>query len=69
MSDISKCVGKDCPIKEECYRFTAPINEYWQAWLGDTPHNKENSDNFKCDLFWDYADNITGIDNTVKVLK
>jgi len=32
MADITKCYGQDCPIKETCYRFTAPVNEYLQGW-------------------------------------
>ena len=30
--DGTKCEGKDCPFKEECYRFTAPVNEYGQSY-------------------------------------
>jgi hypothetical protein len=32
MADISKCVGKDCPIKEKCYRYTAPKSLIWQSY-------------------------------------
>jgi hypothetical protein len=32
MSDISKCDGHDCPVKEHCFRFTAPSNEYQQSY-------------------------------------
>jgi len=28
MSDISKCMGHGCPIREHCKRFTAPASEY-----------------------------------------
>ena len=31
MSDISKCNGVNCPIKDKCYRYTAP-DGYWQSW-------------------------------------
>ena len=24
MSDVTKCPGTDCPIRDTCYRFTAP---------------------------------------------
>lgn len=37
MSDISKCRGviemKMCPKRDECCRFTAHSNSYWQSWL------------------------------------
>lgn len=32
MSDISKCGGTGCKIKDRCYRYTAPSNPHWQAW-------------------------------------
>ena len=28
MTDISKCTGTECPIKETCYRYTASASEY-----------------------------------------
>lgn len=27
MSDISKCSGNGCDLREECYRFTAPASQ------------------------------------------
>ena len=33
MSDISKCIGFDCPIRDKCLRFTAKSG-YWQSWVG-----------------------------------
>ena len=51
MSDITKCHGFDCPVKENCKRFTAKHNEIWQAYFLDPPHTL--TDNvFKCDMFW-----------------
>jgi hypothetical protein len=32
MSDISKCSLETCPLKEHCYRFTTPANEYQQSY-------------------------------------
>lgn len=29
---ISKCEGKDCDVKEECFRFTSKAS-YMQSWL------------------------------------
>lgn len=31
MADICKCTGKNCEIKEKCYRFVAK-DSYWQAY-------------------------------------
>jgi hypothetical protein len=36
MSEITKCPGDGCPIREECYRYTAPAGE-WQARFVETP--------------------------------
>lgn len=32
MSDISKCAGNGCDLREECYRFTAPASQ-WQSFI------------------------------------
>ena len=37
MADITMCNGKNCNAKNKCYRYTAPINKYWQAYFVDTP--------------------------------
>jgi hypothetical protein len=47
MTDITKCDGIDCPIKEKCYRFTAVANEYGQSTFVETPFKDG-----KCDMFW-----------------
>jgi len=47
MSDITKCAGKKCKVKNKCHRFTAPANEYWQAYFGGVPGKDET-----CDYFW-----------------
>ena len=31
MADITKCKGIDCPIRDKCYRFTAPDGR-WQSY-------------------------------------
>ncbi len=49
MADISKCMGKNCEIKENCYRFTA-IDSYWQSYFMQTPEKDKNG---KCLEFWD----------------
>jgi hypothetical protein len=47
MSDITKCHGDNCPVKEDCYRFTAKPDEYWQSWFTESP-----IENGKCDMYW-----------------
>jgi len=48
MADITKCEGIDCPLKENCYRFTAKDNEYRQSYFMVTPIK-----NGECDQFWE----------------
>ncbi len=46
MPDITKCKGTDCPLKEQCYRYTAKDDEY-QAFLVEVPYKDG-----KCEMFW-----------------
>ena len=46
MPDITMCQGKDCPLKETCYRYTATPSEYRQSYFVNPPYNKEEN---KCD--------------------
>jgi hypothetical protein len=41
------CNGKDCPIKEKCYRFTAPKG-IRQSYFLETPGKMEDG-KFVCD--------------------
>jgi len=47
MADIAKCTGKDCKVKESCYRFTAPSSEYWQSWTSVIIKDG------KCNMYWE----------------
>jgi len=56
MPDITKCEGKDCPIKETCYRFTSPDSEYRQSYFMKIPYNHTSK---ICDYFmtvWEKKD-------------
>ena len=48
MADITKCKGLGCPVKEDCYRYTAKADKY-QSYFTDSPYDKENK---KCDYYW-----------------
>ena len=50
MPDISKCVGKDCQVRENCYRYTSP-DSYRQAYSG-FEQSPEFSMVTGCDHFW-----------------
>lgn len=47
MPDISMCPGTNCPLKEQCYRYTATPNEQRQSYLAQAPVKADET----CDLF------------------
>lgn len=53
MTDITMCKGINCPLKEKCYRYLAPANEYWQAYFVESPYDIETE---KCENFWDITE-------------
>jgi len=58
MTDITKCKGLNCPVKEKCYRFTAKADEY-QSYFVDAPIKDG-----KCDMYW--GENAENIFNQLK---
>lgn len=48
MPDITMCYGKDCPLKDKCYRATAAPNPYRQAYWCNSPVDKDG----KCEYYW-----------------
>lgn len=59
MSDISKCENLECPLKENCYRYTAPVG-YWQSYA-DFKFEVLPDGKVTCDSFWD---NLAGFLST-----
>lgn len=54
MADITMCEGKNCPVKDKCYRFTATPSEYRQSYFTNPPI-KEG----ECNMYWgENAENI-----------
>lgn len=49
MTDITKCNYEGCPLKEKCYRFTAPANDLWQSYFTEIPFDIEKEN---CEYFW-----------------
>ena len=47
--DIAMCKGKDCPLKETCYRHKAKPSDFSQSWFTDSPYKKDTK---KCDYYW-----------------
>ena len=48
MADITMCDGYECPKKQECYRYTAPVNAYRQAYFTFTPYDKDHA---SCEMY------------------
>ena len=52
MSDITLCKGNNCPMKEQCKRYTSTPNSTKQWYYTESPIKDG-----KCDIFWgDVAD-------------
>lgn len=50
MSDISKCEGRKCKVKEKCWRFVAPADPLWQSYAAFDMYPTEKSTD--CEHFW-----------------
>lgn len=48
MTDITKCPGTDCDVRDKCYRFTAPDGGDRQSWV-EPPTERP------CPMFWGYG--------------
>ena len=46
MTDITKCTGEGCPLKETCYRFTAPTDMYQSFFVGVPVKHGQ------CEYYW-----------------
>ena len=53
MADITMCRGEMCAKKDTCYRYTAPINEYRQAFFIVPPINRLSGE---CEHYWEITD-------------
>ena len=48
MTDITKCLGENCPMKESCYRFTAESEGIGQTYFIEPPIKDG-----KCEHYWE----------------
>jgi len=49
MADITMCNDMKCPMKFDCYRHTAPFNQWRQSTYSKSPRVEGM---FYCDKFW-----------------
>jgi hypothetical protein len=47
MPDITMCEGKDCPLKETCYRYLADPSRYRQSYFMEPPFKDK-----ECEHYW-----------------
>ena len=47
MPDITLCVNKTCPLRQNCGRFRAKPDRYWQSFAEFKPNDKGI-----CEDFW-----------------
>jgi hypothetical protein len=52
MADITKCKGTNCPMKQNCYRYTAKEDEFYQAYFVEVPIKND-----ECDMYWHITKN------------
>jgi hypothetical protein len=52
MADITKCKGINCPVRDNCYRYTARDSGFCQSWFVDDTVGKLVDNKFSCDVYW-----------------
>ena len=50
MADITMCHGTGCPLKEWCYRHTAPKSKHRQSFFVTPPI--KSAEPFECEHYW-----------------
>jgi hypothetical protein len=63
-SDITKCDGEGCPVKEHCVRFLTPPDENLQAYFFTPPGKRNEEGKWECEMFWGRTN-----ENVMKQLK
>jgi hypothetical protein len=52
MPDISKCIGRQCELKETCYRYTSKPSEYRQSYFSIPPLEVNENGEQECEYYW-----------------
>ena len=52
MADITKCKGINCPVRDNCYRYTVRDSGFYQSWFVDDNVGKMVDNKFSCDVYW-----------------
>jgi len=60
MTDITKCTGEGCPLKEKCYRYLAKSSEHYQSYFQKPPFKNYKTDAkivTECEYYWKVDNN------------
>lgn len=57
-TDITKCPGTECPVKELCVRYTTPPDEHRQSYFAAPPWRKDENEKWGCEMYWGPAQEI-----------
>ena len=68
MADITKCKGKDCIVKDECYRYTTKSKGPEQDFFIEDSIFKIVDSKFTCDAFFGEDSNLI-LNNIKDILK
>lgn len=52
-NDITMCEGKDCPLRNTCYRYLCKPDKYWQSYFMDVPYDAKKK---TCESYWEYKE-------------
>lgn len=71
-TDYAACEGNECPIKENCHRFTGPRSPHYQSWFSEIPgkwikeaeFEPDSAARWQCEMYW--AEPQTTILNQLK---
>lgn len=51
MTDLCKCKGGKCTLKDSCYRYTCDADSMWQAYFADVPAAKDSCEYYIADKY------------------
>ena len=52
MPDITKCEGRQCELKDTCYRYTSKASGYGQSYFCEPPLEINKDGKQECEYYW-----------------
>ena len=52
MPDITKCEGRQCELKDTCYRYTSKASEFRQSYFCTPPLTINENGEQECEYYW-----------------